>query len=85
MQELCDRELHAQLATALDRLNKRERAVLHARFGLDGHGPQTLSQIAHTLGLSRERVRQIQNRALTRLRDAPDARVLEAFLRSGRT
>ncbi len=85
MQQLSDSELHAQLVTALDRLDKRERAVLHARFGLDGSRPQSLSQIAHTLGLSRERVRQIQNRALTKLREAPNARVLEAFLRFGRT
>ena len=83
LQELLDSELQELLVTALGRLNERERRVLHARFGLDCPGPQTLTEIASALGLSRERVRQIQNRALTKLREAPDARVLETFLGSG--
>jgi RNA polymerase primary sigma factor len=52
------------------RLASREREILRMRFGLDGAGAQTLKQIADKLGLSRERVRQIEKRALRRLRHA---------------
>jgi RNA polymerase primary sigma factor len=52
------------------RLAPREREILRMRFGLDGAGAQTLKQIADKLGISRERVRQIEKRALRRLRHA---------------
>ncbi|MEI7619354.1 MAG: sigma-70 family RNA polymerase sigma factor [Actinomycetota bacterium] len=55
--------LHAQLA----RLSERERAVLSARFGI-GHDIQTLSEIGATFDLTRERIRQIEARALGKLR-----------------
>jgi DNA-directed RNA polymerase sigma subunit (sigma70/sigma32) len=42
--------------------------VLTARFGLEGGAEQTLEEVGHSLGLTRERIRQIQNRALTKLR-----------------
>jgi RNA polymerase sigma factor (sigma-70 family) len=51
-------------------LDERSRAVLIARFGLDGEPPQTLAEIARTWNLSREGVRQMQQRALARLRRA---------------
>ncbi len=46
----------------------RERKVLDLRFGLTGHGTHSLRQIGHLLRISKERVRQIQNRALEKLR-----------------
>jgi RNA polymerase primary sigma factor len=52
------------------RLPPREQEVLRMRFGLDGNEGRTLKQIADELEISRERVRQIEARALRRLRHA---------------
>jgi RNA polymerase primary sigma factor len=52
----------------LDRMDAREAAVLRLRFGLDGEEPKTLKQIGECLGLTRERVRQIEGEALDKLR-----------------
>ena len=69
-----------ELADALHRLNPRMRHVLALRFGLDGKPPQTLEEVGAGLGITRERVRQLESRALRELRAvAPD---LELYLRS---
>jgi RNA polymerase primary sigma factor len=69
-----------ELASALARLNPRMRRVLALRFGLDGELPQTLEEVGAVLGITRERVRQLEARALRELRTvAPD---LELYLRS---
>ena len=60
-----DRE---RLTGALERLHPRLRAVLHLRFGLDGHEPHTLREASDRLGVTRERVRQLEKTALKRLR-----------------
>jgi RNA polymerase nonessential primary-like sigma factor len=49
-------------------LSSREREVLEGRFGLHDHDPQTLDTLSVRLGLTRERVRQIQNEALVKLK-----------------
>jgi RNA polymerase sigma factor (sigma-70 family) len=68
-----------ELATALSKLNPRMRRVLALRFGLDGEKPQTLEEVGAGLGITRERVRQLESRALRELRlGAPD---LELYLR----
>jgi RNA polymerase primary sigma factor len=59
-----------ELAGALDGLNPRMRRVLALRFGLDGHTPQTLEQVGAGLGITRERVRQLESRALRELRNS---------------
>jgi RNA polymerase primary sigma factor len=56
----------------LDRLDDRESAVLRMRFGLDDQGPRTLREIGETLGLTRERVRQLESGALVKLISALD-------------
>jgi RNA polymerase primary sigma factor len=56
------------MAQAICELPERERAVLVLRFGLDGEEPWTLGEIGQHFGVSRERVRQIENKALERLR-----------------
>ncbi len=58
-----------QLSQWLDKLNQQQRAVMIHRFGLDGHGDRTLEQVGDILGVTRERVRQVQMSALTRLRE----------------
>jgi RNA polymerase primary sigma factor len=70
---------HTELARALSNLNPRMRHVLSLRFGLDGHNPKTLEEVGGELGVTRERVRQLESRALRELRlAAPD---LELYLR----
>jgi RNA polymerase primary sigma factor len=59
-----------ELAGALRRLSPRMRRVLALRFGLDGETPQTLEQVGTGLGITRERVRQLESRALRELRQA---------------
>jgi RNA polymerase primary sigma factor len=69
-----------ELAHALSQLNPRMRRVLALRFGLDGETPQTLEEVGVGLGITRERVRQLESRALRELRSAaPD---LELYLRA---
>ncbi len=59
---------HEQLARCLAMLPERERIILSLRFGLDDDRPQTLEYIGNRLGLTRERVRQLERDALNRLR-----------------
>jgi RNA polymerase primary sigma factor len=63
----CARALQA-LSEALSALDPREQRVLQARFGLDGCQARTLEDIGAEIGVTREYVRQIQNRALSRMR-----------------
>ena len=67
-QTLTHDELHNDLEDLLDELTSREAAVLRRRFGLEDDTPQSLAQIGEELKLSRERVRQIETRALLKLR-----------------
>ena len=69
-----------ELAGALEQLNPRMRRVLSLRFGLDGSAPQTLEEVGSQLGITRERVRQLETRALRELRLAAPG--LEHYLRS---
>jgi RNA polymerase primary sigma factor len=62
-----------ELANALDCLNPRMRLVISRRFGLDGQAPRTLEQVGSELGITRERVRQLESNALRELRSqAPE-------------
>jgi RNA polymerase primary sigma factor len=69
-----------ELAGALDQLNPRMRRVLSLRFGLDGESPQTLEEVGTQLGITRERVRQLETRALRELRQIAPG--LEHYLRA---
>ncbi len=70
---------HRELIDALSNLNPRMRHVLALRFGLGGESPRTLEEVGSELGVTRERVRQLESRALRELRlAAPD---LELYLR----
>ena len=59
---------HSELARALETLSPRMRYVLELRFGLAGHEPTTLAEIGNVLGVTRERARQLEARALGDLR-----------------
>jgi RNA polymerase primary sigma factor len=69
-----------ELAGALEQLNPRMRRVLSLRFGLDGESPQTLEEVGNQLGITRERVRQLETRALRELRQIAPG--LEHYLRA---
>jgi RNA polymerase primary sigma factor len=73
--------LGADLNEALSCLQERDAMVLRLLFGLDGGEPRTLEDVARELSLSRERVRQVQQRALARLRYDGRIRELVAYLR----
>jgi len=53
---------------ALDELDDREKDVVRMRFGLDGTEPQTLEQVGAHFGVTRERVRQIEARTMSKLK-----------------
>ena len=65
------------IARALEVLQPRDRQVLTLYFGLEGNRPMTLQEIALELGVTRERVRQLRDRALKRLRESDTADVLK--------
>jgi RNA polymerase primary sigma factor len=68
----------AELVSVLDDLAPNERTVLRRRFGLDGDPPETLEAVGRRLGLSRERVRQLEVAGLQKLRGLLKARGLGA-------
>jgi len=59
-----------RLISLLGEIDEREATILRLRYGLDGNEPMTLKQIGRRVGLTRERVRQIEHEALRKLRDA---------------
>ena len=63
-----EQETFERLLTLVNRLDDREKAIVIARFGLDGKPPRTLDEVSCKLGRTRERVRQIQNQALNKLK-----------------
>lgn len=67
--ELQDADIRQHLVIWLEELNPKQREVLARRFGLLGYEPSTLEDVGHEIGLTRERVRQIQVEALRRLRE----------------
>ena len=77
---LADHLRGSELAEALERLSERMRRVLELRFGLAGEHPRTLEEVGVELGVTRERVRQLEARALRELQaTAPD---LKHYLRA---
>ena len=61
---------------ALNSLPKRERQVIEMRFGLNGRKPRTLEEVGQAFGVTRERIRQIENNTLKRLESLPEAQAL---------
>lgn len=72
--------LYKDVMSMLDFLNQREKTILINRFGLDGHNKQTLEEIGRTLGFSKERIRQIENIALQKLKAKQEISHLKEYL-----
>jgi RNA polymerase primary sigma factor len=64
------------LTKVLSMLSPRERAVLELRYGLDGKPPRTLDEVGRTFNVTRERIRQIENQSLKKLRALSDSQTL---------
>jgi RNA polymerase primary sigma factor len=69
-EELVQNDALKQVLARLEAMDPREATVLRMRFGLDDHRPRTLKEIGEALGLTRERVRQIETEALRKLAEA---------------
>ena len=69
-----------QLHGLLHQLDPKERTIVERRFGFDDHDPETLAEIGADMNLSRERIRQIEERALTKLRRSRRAKQLLGYL-----
>ena len=67
---LSHKNMHMQLDDLLEVLDERERKIVDARFGLAGQKPKTLEEVGQEFGVTRERIRQLQNIALKKLRRA---------------
>jgi RNA polymerase primary sigma factor len=77
--EAYEHALKDSVEEALATLKEREAKILRLYFGLDDQEPMTLEEIGTLLGITRERVRQVKEKALLRLRHASRARFLETF------
>ena len=72
--------LHEQIEEMLDALSEREREVLHFRFGLEDGRSYTLEEVGKRFGVTRERIRQIEAKALRKLRHPSRSKKLKDFL-----
>ena len=75
---LANEFLNESIEQCLSELNEKQREVLCRRFGLGGYERQTLEEVGHAVGLTRERVRQIQMTALKALREILEKRGFDA-------
>ena len=66
-----------EIEQALSVLHERERQVIELRFGLHGGQPQTLEEVGRAFGVTRERIRQIENNTLKTLASLPEAQGLK--------
>jgi len=78
--ELIEETIHKELESMLDVLDEREKEIIKMRYGLDGEEPKTLEEVGEKLGISRERVRQLEQRALKKLKAVALKKHLKDFL-----
>jgi RNA polymerase primary sigma factor len=79
-EEVATNLLHEQLKTALDRLPPREAQILRLRYGLEDGRVYTLEEVGQAIGVTRERVRQLEAQALNRLRQSSAHIILRDYL-----
>jgi RNA polymerase primary sigma factor len=78
--EMLSDSLKTEIKRALTKLTGREAEVINLYFGLDGEGPLTLEELGERFGLTRERVRQIKEKATRRMRYGSDTKSLKTYL-----
>ena len=83
VEEAAFKLLQEYLSLALEALNDRERDVLIMRFGLDDGRVRTLEEVGKYFEVTRERIRQIENKALAKLRQPARAKQLDGYLENG--
>ena len=79
-QTLLDESLSKEIENALSTIDKKDAEVLRLSFGLQDAYPMSLQDISDKLAISQERVRQIRNRALKRLRKSSNLSALKSYL-----
>ncbi len=79
-EETYERALSDDMEKALGTLSERERLILSMYFGINGEEPLTLEEIGKELGLTRERIRQIKEKAILRLRHSSRAKFLKGYI-----
>jgi RNA polymerase primary sigma factor len=78
--QLINESLQKEINRVISTLSEKERDVLKFYYGLDGGPAHTLEDISEKIGLTRERVRQIKEKALRRLRKSSKSKILKAYL-----
>ncbi len=78
--ELMQESLRIEIERALKTLSQREADVIKLYYGLNGNHPMTLEEIGETFGLTRERVRQIKEKAIRRLKHTTRSKILKQYL-----
>jgi RNA polymerase primary sigma factor len=78
--QIIKNSIEQQIREALNELDEREATVLKLRFGIDCDEPMTLQEIGERLGLTRERIRQIENKAMNKLAKSQKLRQLRGYL-----
>ncbi len=78
--DLMKKAFRHRIEALLKELGPKEAEIIRLRFGFDGEDPKTLQEIGDELHLTRERIRQIENKAMNKLRRSSDAKGLKGFL-----
>jgi RNA polymerase primary sigma factor len=76
---VCNKELKKALVCALETLTEREQNVVRLRFGLEDGKPRTLEEVGVQFDVTRERIRQIENKALRKLRHPTRVKKLKDY------
>jgi RNA polymerase primary sigma factor len=84
VQSVIDSNLRESVISVLESLPQREAKVLEMRFGLSKEGEHTLEEVGQMFAVTRERIRQIESKALRKLRHPSRSRKLKAFLEGSR-
>ncbi|MBQ3320087.1 MAG: RNA polymerase sigma factor RpoD/SigA [Spirochaetia bacterium] len=78
-EEIVNESLKVEVSKLLDKLPEKEAAIIKERYGLGGEKPKSLKEIGDLFHLTKERIRQIEKRALLRLKSMPMTQELEAY------
>src|SRR6202041_833709 len=80
VEQIINLNIHEQTAEVLKTLSPREEKIIRLRFGLEDGSEHTLEEVGQNFSVTRERIRQIENRALGKLRHPSRAQKLRGFL-----